>query len=149
MGKVNYSFIDHDNEGSGVGLSIVDVTSVNINTVLAGVEALRIALENVTIGTLRQVAVTGTTDVFSGVIPSDGYAQRETKWLVSGVDSGGFTTTIEIPTAQLSLLPAGSGILDISTGPGLALAQALNAIWVSAHGDPVTTSRVIHVGRNI
>lgn len=149
MGKANYSFLDHDNEGSGVGVNIVDLTAANINTVLAGVEALRIALENVTIGTLRQISVVGQSDIFAGGIPADGNAQRETKWLVSGVDSEGFSTTLEIPTAQLSLLPAGSGVLDISTGAGLALKSALEAIWVSRQGNAVTVNRVIHVGRNI
>lgn len=149
MGKANYTFIDHDSEGSSVSLQVPDLTAANINTILAQIDALRIALENVTIGTLRQVQVVGATDIFSGVAPADGNAQRETKWLVQGVDSSGFAVSMEIPTAQLTLLPTGSGILDLSAGAGLALKQALDAIWLSRHGDPVTVSRVVHVGRNI
>lgn len=148
MGKANYTFIDHDSEGSSVSLQVPDLTAANINTILAQIDALRVALENVTIGTLRQVQVVGSTDIFSGVAPADGNAQRETKWLVQGIDSLGFAVSMEIPTAQLTLLPSGSGILDLSAGPGLALKQALDAIWLSRHGDPVTVSRVIHVGRN-
>lgn len=149
MGKANYTFIDHDSEGSSVSLSIPDLNATNINTILTAVTTLQTALENVTLGTLRQIQVIGQTDVFSGVAPADGNAQRETKWLVQGVDSSGFGVSMEIPTAMLSLLPTGSGILDLSAGAGLALKQALDAIWLSRHGDPVTVSRVIHVGRNI
>lgn len=149
MGKYNLTYVDHDNESSGVGVNTVDLNAGNITALLALFDTLQTAIEGVVIGTLRQESVSAIVTDIAGVIPANGFAQRETKWLVSGVDSAGLPATLEIPTADLSLLPGGTGVLDLSAGAGLALKNALDAVWRSRNGLAVTTSRVIHVGRNI
>jgi len=149
MGKMNLTYIDHDNERSGAGIQIVDLTAGNITATLALLDTLEAAIEAVVIGALDKKQVVAVTEEFAAVAPASGLAQREAKWLVTGVDSAGFNTSIELPTADLTLLPAGSGVLDISAGVGLALADALEAVWRSKQGNAVTVSRVIHVGRNI
>lgn len=149
MGSYNLTFIDHDSETSTFGLRIVDLSAGNIAAVLALLATLRSAVEAVVIGTLRKEETSAITDEIAGVAPANGFAQRETKWLVSGVDSTGISATLEIPTADLDQLPTGSGVLDLTAGTGLALANALNAVWRSRAGNAVTVSRIIHVGRNI
>lgn len=149
MGKANFSFIDHDSEGSGVGVRTADLTAGNIAVTLANIATFQTALAGITTGTITKLDVLAETTEFGGAAPVDGYSQRETKWLVSGVDSAGFSTTLEIPTADLSLLPSGSGVLDLTAGAGLAFKNALEAIWVSRQGNAVTVNRVVHVGRNI
>jgi len=149
MGSYNLTFIDHDSETSTMGLRIPDLNAGNIAAQLALLATLRAAVEAVVIGTLRKEETSALVDEIAGVAPVDGFAQRETKWLVSGTDSIGLSVTLEIPTADLDLLAGGSGTLDISAGPGLALANALNAVWRSRAGNAVTVSRIIHVGRNI
>jgi len=149
MGSYNLTYIDHDSETSTVGLRIPDLNAGNIAAQLALLATLRAAIEAVVIGTLRREEIGAIVDDIAGVAPANGFAQRETKWLVSGVDSAGLACTLEIPTADLDLLAGGSGALDISAGPGLALADALNAVWRSRHGNAVTVSRVVHVGRNL
>jgi hypothetical protein len=149
MGKYNLSFVDHDSESSTFGVTIPDLTVGNITAQLALLATLRASVEAVVIGTLRQEAVSAIVEDIPGVAPADGFAQRETKWLVSGVDADGLPHTIEIPTANLDLLPGGSGILDISAGVGQDLAEALNAVWRSKTQSAVTVSRIIHVGRNL
>lgn len=149
MGSYNLTFIDHDSETSTFGLRIPDLNAGNIAAQLALLATLRAAVEAVVIGTLRKEETSAITDEIAGVAPADGFAQRETKWLVSGVDSTGISATLEIPTADLDLLPSGSGTLDLTAGVGLALANALNAVWRSRAGNVVTVSRIIHVGRNI
>lgn len=149
MGKWNLGIIDHDSEGSSVGVNIADLNAGNIAAALVELATLRDAVEAVILGTLRSEQVIASTAEIAGVAPANGFAQRETKWLVSGVDSAGLATTLEIPTANLNLLPGGTGVLDISAGVGLALKNALDAVWVSRAGNPVTVSRIIHVGRNI
>lgn len=149
MGSYNLTFIDHDSETSTFGLRIVDLSAGNIAAILALLATLRAAVEAVVLGTLRKEETSAITDEIAGVAPANGFAQRETKWLCSGVDSTGISATLEIPTADLDLLPAGSGVLDLSTGVGLDLADALNAVWRSRAGNAVTVSRIIHVGRNI
>lgn len=149
MGKWNYGIIDHDSEGSTVGVNIVDLTAGNFAATEALLTTLRTAIDGVIVGTPRSESIIAVTSEIAGVAPANGFAQRETKWLVTGVDSAGLTCTLEIPTADLDLLPGGGGVLDISAGPGLALANALNAVWRSRAGNAVTVSKIIHVGRNI
>lgn len=149
MGSYNLTFIDHDTESSTFGIRIPDLNAGNIAAQLALLATLRAAIEAVVIGTLRREETSAIVDDIAGVAPADGFAQRETKWLVSGNDSAGLSATVEIPTANLALLPGGTGVLDISSGLGQDLADALNAVWRSRAGNVVTVSRIIHVGRNI
>ena len=149
MGKLNYGIVDHDGETSGVGVNMVDLNAGNIAATLALIATLEAAIDAVHIGTPRSETIIAVTADIPGVLPANGFAQRETKWLVSGVDTAGLTSTLEIPCADLSLLGGGTGTLDISAGAGLALANALNALWVSRAGNAVTVSQIVHVGRNI
>lgn len=149
MGKLNYTIIDHDSEGSTVGVNIADINAGNIVATLAAIATLEAAIDAVVAGTPRQEQIIAVTTDIAGVAPASGWAQRETKWLVSGVDSQGLSSTLEIPTADLTLLAGGTKNLDISAGVGLALANALNAVWLSRAGNAVTVSKIIHVGRNL
>jgi len=149
MGKWNYGIVDHDGETSGIGVTMVNLTAGNFAAQAALLATLKTAVDALIIGTPRSESLIAVTDEIAGVLPADPFAQRETKWLVTGVDGLGLTCTLEIPTANLALLGGGSGTLDISAGAGLAFANALSAVWMSRAGSAVTVSRVIHVGRNI
>jgi hypothetical protein len=150
MGKHNLVFIDHDSESSGVGVNMVNITAGNIAAQLALLATLRTAIENVVLGTLRSEQVIAVTDDIPGVAPANAFAQRETKWLVRGVDGAGFVSTLELPTADLALLAGSSGEMDITAGAGLAFVNALNAVWMSPRsGSAVAVEKVLHVGRNI
>lgn len=149
MGKYNLSVADFGNESSTIGVNWVDLTAANMTAQLALLATLRAALEAVMIGTPRKETIIATTADIGGALTTDPFAQRETKWLVSGIDSAGLSATLEIPTADLAALSGGSGALDITAGVGLALANALEAGWRSRAGNLVTVSNIIHVGRNI
>ena len=149
MGKYNRQYVDHDGETSTVGVNTIDLNAGNIAATLALFTTLSAAIDAVVIGTPRSESISAITTEIAGVLPVNGFAQRETKWLVQGVDSAGLTCTLEIPCADLDQLAGGTGELDITAGAGLALANALNAVWRSRAGNAVTVSRVSHVGRNI
>jgi hypothetical protein len=149
MGKLNLTYLDHDGESSTVGVRTVDLTAGNIAAQLALMDALQTAIDGIANGALKSKAVIAETEDFAATNPASGFTQREVKWLVTGVDSAGFNTTLEIPCADLSLLGANTGQLDISAGAGLAFKDALEDVWVSAQGNPVTVNAVYHVGRNI
>jgi len=150
MGKANWSTIDHDGEGSSIGVRIVDLTAGNIAAQLTAIGLLEDALQAVTLVGFTKLDVLAVTTLIGDPQPSaDGNAQRETKWLVSGTDSAGFSTTIEIPGADLTLLPSGSASLDLTAGAGLTLKNALEAVWRSKQGNAVTVDSVKHVSRNI
>jgi hypothetical protein len=149
MGKASWSTVDHDGEGSTIGVRIVDLNAGNIAAQTTAIGLLQTALQNVSLVGFTKLDVLSTTTLIGDPQPSDGNAQRETKWLISGTDTGGFTTTIEVPGADRDLLPAGSGNLDLAAGAGLALKNALEAVWRSKQGNAVTVNSVKHVGRNI
>lgn len=149
MGKFNLTFMDHDSESSGCGVPIVDLDAANIAAQLALLVTLEAAIDDVVRGTKTKRQIIAETEDLGGVAPASGDAQREDKWLVAGVDALGNNCSLEIPTALRTLLPAGSGVLDISAGEGLALKNALDAVWISKHGSAVTVSRVTSVSRNI
>jgi len=149
MGKLNLTYIDHDSESSTVGVRTVDLTAGNITAQLALQATLQTAIDGIANGALKTRSVLAETEELAATPPASGFVQRETKWLVSGVDSAGFSTTLEIPCADLALLPSGSGVLDISAGAGLAFKDALEAVWRSQQGNAVVVNTVIHVGRNI
>jgi hypothetical protein len=149
MGKWNYTFVDHDGETSTVGVRWVDLTAANMTAQLALLATLAAAVEAMSIGTPRKEVIIATEADIPGVLPTNAFAQRETKFLVSGRDSNGLSATLEIPCANLDELSGGSGTVDISAGAGLALANALNAGWRSRAGDLVTVEAIVHVGRNI
>lgn len=149
MGKWLYNIYDHDGEQSTVGVNWVDLTAANMTAQLALLATLRGAVDGLIIGTPRKESVVAVVTEIAGALPTDPFAQRETKFLVSGVDSAGLAATLEIPTANLAELSGGSGQVDITAGTGLALANALNAGWRSRAGNLVTVTRIMHVGRNI
>lgn len=149
MGKYNLTYLDHDSERSNMGIGIVDLDVNNITAQLALLATLKAAVEAIVIGSLDKEQVIAVTTELAATPPASGLAQREAKWLVTGVDTQGLNCSIEIPTADLTLLAAGTKNLDLSAGTGLALKDALDACWVSKIGNAVTVGRVIHVGRNI
>jgi len=149
MGKFSMTYLDHDDERSNVSVSIAELNAGNIAAQLALIATLQAAIEAIVIGALDRTVVSAVTTDLAAVAPASGNAQRETKWLVSGVDTQGLNCSMEIPTADLTLLPQGSGVLNLAAGVGLALKDALDAVWVSKIGNAVTVSRCIHVGRNI
>lgn len=149
MGKLNYTIVDHDGETSSVGVTTIDLTAGNFAATVALMDAVEAAINDVIIGTPRGRSVVAITEEIAGVLPANGFAQRESKWLVQGRDANGLARTLEIPTADLSLLTAGTGNLDISAGVGLALKSALDDVWVTPLGVAVTVEAIIHVGRNI
>lgn len=149
MGKYNLNIRDFDDESSSIGVNWVDLTAANMTAQLALLATLRTALEGILTGTPRKETIVASTLDIAGALPTNEYSQRETKWLVSGVDSSGLGATLEIPTADLTALVSGQGGMDITAGVGLALANALNAGWRSRSGNLVTVTKVTHVGRNI
>lgn len=160
---------DHNEEGSGTSFLMEDVTDANYNGVMGDLETLRTVIDGVTRGVVR---LYGWSQDFFGIAstPANPDAQRETKWLVSYRDTteyldelqtirnSGFQKvfSLEIPTADLSLLRPNSDELDITTpgSPGLALVTAIEAYIrspynVEAFAPTIEVINVRHVGRNI
>lgn len=151
MSKIVFTMMDHEEEKSPATIYAGDITAVSLPGFLTDFGALRTAIEGITIGVVHKESWTGDETILSNTPPANGFAQRESKWLVRYRDD--VTEEVyrmEIGTADLSLLPAGEEFLDITAGAGLAFRTAFETIarTPESSSNTVTVISVQHVGRN-
>jgi len=149
--KVTLRYLDYDNEASSFAVEGVDLTAANLVAQQALIDALVAATAGIIIGTLNEESILLSRTTISSTPPTEPFAQRETKWLVTYSDT--VTDEIhqaEIPTADLAELTTNGGFLDTGVGtPGEAFVDAFEA-FVRGHGtNPVSVISVRHVGRNL
>lgn len=142
--------LDYGSEPTRLGFNIVQLTAANFDAQIALVATLQGAIDAVVLGLFDGKTVQAQ-DIAVGPKASDVNAQREAKWRVTFTDdvqpegNGSF----EIGMPDLSLLVAGTGLMNVAVGAGLALVTAIETTVVSRLGNPVTVSQIAHVGRNI
>lgn len=145
-----FKALDYGNEPTRYGFNVTQLTAANFDAQITLVDALQTATNNVSLGTFSGKSVKAV-DVPVGAKATDVNAQRESKWRVTLLDSvdpvgnGSF----EIGMPDLTLLVAGTGLMDISAGAGAALVTAIEAAVVSRLGNAMTVDEIVHVGRNI
>jgi len=163
MGKVGWSFIDHDEEQSNLSLWIGVVTAGNLAGVLTQTGALRTAIDACTLCTITtERLLVAESSQNPSVPPANPLAQRETKALVrytdvteffddptNSIPNEGFGSvfTCEIPGADLSDLILNTDRFDITEEPWLAFTTAFEALIKSPYGGAVEVLNVRHVGR--
>ena len=150
MGRFTLSFTDYDRERSAVSVNVGDITSGVFDALVTSTNALQSAIEGVSLGlaTSKQLA---TKELLAAPdeAPDDKLAQREAKWLVRAYDGITFASmTFESPCANLDLLQENSKRMDISSGAGLTLKNAIEDTVKSPNGNDVVVVEVVHVGRN-
>lgn len=150
---VNYmQFTDYSNEKSGVSVSSADIDAASFAAQQTAAAALSVALAVLSIGSLTKRTM---TDVLldDPDIPTNVYAQRELKWLVSYQgDTSGKLFSLEIPCAALTgNVVAGTDLADITSTPWVNFIAAFEAFGRSPDNLTETvTFRSAHVvGRNI
>lgn len=163
LGQGGFSFLDFDKEDASTSFWTGAVTAVSLPGLLTQFGALRTAIAGICIGTITDERLRVFETPLSNTPPSDPQAQRETKWFVDYEDSQQFfdppvnaipnagykkTFSIELPTADLSLLTGNTSVLDITAGAGATFKTAFEAIARSPYGGTVTVLEVRHVGRN-
>lgn len=148
--KLVLSYVDYDEETSSVGVRGVDFTAANFDAQVALQDALVTAISGVTIANQYKTQRIAAAVETAKTLPTDPYAQRETKWLVrytDNVNSNG-DGSFEIPGADLSLLITNGKTMDVSAGAGAAFVTAFEAYARSKLGNAVTFVSATHVGRN-
>jgi len=163
VGHGSLTLIDYDKEVAASSFYTGDVTAVSLPGLLTQFGDLRAAIEGITLGVMRQEALKVFDTRLSNAKPSDKEAQRETKWLVvyednlpffddpvNAIPNAGYLKifTMEIGTADLSLLNTDTNTMNITAGAGLTFKTAFEAIARSPYGGTVTVRQVQHVGRN-
>lgn len=150
MARTNITFVDHDGEKSTVGVHVPDLTAGNFAAQEALRDAFVSAVEAVSIASRSKTQAVAVESVVAVDFATNPFAQRETKWLVRGRESGtGNAVSFEIPGADLSLLELNGPRLDPASTEYADLVAAVEAYVRSNDNVAITVSEVVHVGRNI
>lgn len=148
----NFVIRDYSNENSNFGVTSVTGTAGNLTAQLGLQTALSSAVENLIIGHLDKYTYS-IEGLNSPVTPSNPYAQRELKWLVTYTgDSSGKAFQIEIacPNVTDNLAP-NSDIADLTSADWVAFIDAFEAYAKSPDNgtEAVSVQGARLVGRNI
>lgn len=147
--KLNVTLLDHSGETSTVGVRFDTLTAGNFAAENALIQAMRAAINGVSIGNERGYSLIAAQINNPVGNPADVWAQREIKWLVRCVDANGNASGFEIPCADLTLLSPNTDKLDITTAAGAALVAAIDGKARSNDGELLTFVEAVVVGRNI
>lgn len=148
--STNFRIVDTSGENSSFRVAGADVSSANYDAQQTQVIALSDAIEGLIIGQLAERRFTSSVAFPDTVAPSDPYAQRELKWLITYSDDvTGDLQQIEVATPDLSLLVPGSDVLDLASTEGAAFVTAFETFARSKDGNAVTVVGGRLVGRNI
>lgn len=126
------STIDRQEKPTSTRMDVIDAaTDPQIQTVADTMDAVILGQE------IR--AIKSTEDVIDAggsVVPTDKDCNRGQKWLMRFQDATGKKFTHEIGTADSEQLPTSTADhLDLSAGVGLALKNALDAIYQSPQAE--------------
>jgi len=148
----NFTIRDYSNELSSFGVTSVESNVGNYTAQLGLQVALSSAIENLTIGHLDKYTYV-IEGLNSPATPSNVYAQREVKWLVSYVgDTSGKQFSIEIAAPDLTgNLNGNSDVADLTSTDWVAFIDAFEDYARSPDNGTETVSVVGArvVGRNI
>lgn len=149
--KLNVKYIDYSLEKSTAQFWGTLLTAANFDAQVGLQDNLISAVDGITLGTLNQYTRIAAMVDGSSTPPASAFAQREMKWLVQYVDDNtGKVHTLDIPTADLQFLVAGTDLLDLASTEGAAFVTAFEAYVVAPDtGNSVTITQVQFVGRNL
>lgn len=150
--RTNFTIRDYSNELSNFGVVSVTGTSGNLAAQLVFAASLSSAVENLTIGHLDKYGY----QIFlldNPITPTNVYAQREVKWLVSYVgDTSGKSFSIEIAAPDLTgNIITNSDMADLASADWVAFVSAFEDYARSPDNgtETVTVTGARVVGRNI
>lgn len=166
MDKANFTLYDFAHEAGKFLLNIPEISAGNFATTMSNLAAFETALEGITSGSVRRYAATHDVIVQQG-FPEDEFSHRETKWLVTYIDTSPWlnppTNTIanpgyskvfnvEIPTADIGAVTFKEGsdhlVMDDS-GVVAAFILAFEGVALSPFGGSPDVVDIQLVGRNL
>lgn len=147
------TFLDYSNETSSMSVYNGSVTALTIAAFLTQLGALRTASDAITLGTVSGQSWVGDKDILAASPPTNVFAQRELKWLVSYENAVSHKKyTLEIPTADpTGRLIAGTDRADLANTDIAAWVTAFEAMARSPENDVdgVNVLSITLVGRNL
>lgn len=155
ISRITQTLQDYGTPGSGSGAEkstwsvwTANLTAANFTAQQGLISALYTAALDLTLGSQAATSELAVSTQ-SSVENTNPLAQRENKWLVRYHDTAGTKFTVEIPTADLSLLDTGTEFLDLTGTEAAAFKTAFEAV-VRSPDDPtltVTVDSIQFVGR--
>lgn len=148
--RLTHTILDYSNEQAAFGVAGVSVSSANYDAQITKAIALTSAIQGIVIGTVAERKFLASVANPESGLPASQYAQREMKWLVTYTDDvTGTVQQCEIACPDLTLLVAGSDLMNLAGAPGLAFVAAFEDFARSAVGNTVAVVSVRLVGRKI
>lgn len=161
--RAGLTIIDYDGEISKVGYGIPPATAGNIATILNDANQMRLAIQGMILGRVQSMYGQMYNQKLTQARPTNVNAQRERKWLVRYYDSTEFLDitaavlnpnyleidSIEIPTANLALLSAGSDRADPTHPDVIAFVEEFEDSARTKFGTRLKVIEIIAVGRNL
>lgn len=157
-----FTFEDYNRETSSFQINVGPLTALNFTATRDAIDDLKNTLGGITRGAHRKTVINEQfTESVAAV--TDQQAQREAKWLVTYRDNDQFLDvgntinntgfgnlySIEIPTADLSLLDNNSDELDLTVTAVADFITAFEAIQKSpTGGSDCQVVSIRHVGRS-
>lgn len=150
MGKFLITYRDYGTPGelSTVTVPIVDLTDANLVAQTTAVDALKQAIDAITLGgTASRSLVAWTNDTKTN--PDNAYAQRENKWLVKFHEdiANGETHYMEIPCADLAKLDPNANDKALMTDTQVAAFVTAFEAVVSIDGHDCVVDEILFVTR--
>lgn len=150
LSSAGETYIDYGTPGekSSFSFTIADLSAGNFAASMTALTTLWTNIAALLTGNpvSRRVVAIGQEVVASPV--TDPLSQRENKWLVRYSDTSARKFTLELPTADLSLLDTNSEFLDLAGTEAAAFKTAFEAIAKSpADQSAVTVNSIQFVGR--
>lgn len=160
---------DFSKEESTVKYTSVKLDGDNYDAQIVLAHNLRTATDNITLGARIQETVVSERNNSAAATPTNTAAQRENKWLIAYRDvtqyydapstafpnaGYGKKFTLDVPTADLSLLPSGHSDTIDPAASGLpsaitAYITAFEAFQKSPYNGDVEITEIVAVGRNL
>lgn len=138
-------------ESTTMSVPIITLTPANVAATETLTGNLATAIAAIVLGANNKREITYVRTDFEKIPASSPLAQRENKWLLRYHDATTFQkATVSIGTADLSELVGNSEFLVLTSGNGLALKTAFEAVVVSPYDSTHTVilDSVQFVGRN-
>jgi len=151
MGRLTLSYIGKSAEKSNVGFPIPNLDATNVedyteNGLSAGYDALKSAVDALTLMNPTGTTVTAEIISIAEVLPASEFAQREFGVLVLMADTIGHKSRLVVPGPDLTLVAQeGTDVVDLAGTEMAALVSAIETWCV----DPITGNAVTVYGARI
>lgn len=162
--QLSFSIRDYDGAIGVTSINTGAVTAVSLPGLLTQIGSVRAAIADLTIGVMARERQEVFNTILSQDLPTNEFAQRGSKWMVSYHDNTQFFDApvnaipnagylkpfqIEIAAADLTLLEDNATFLPLDQTEAAAFVTAFEAVARSPYGGVVVVDSIEYVPRSV